>query len=892
MVGKSLSHYKITAELGRGGMGIVYKAEDTKLDRTVAIKVLPSATLASDDDRARFYREAKAAAALNHPNIASVYEIDEAVASDAPHDAQPSPFIAMEYIEGETLDEYIKRGPLKMEEAVRLASQIASGLEAAHDKEIVHRDIKAANVMLTSNGDAKILDFGLAQTAQSTKLTRMGSTLGTVAYMSPEQAKGESVDHRTDIWSLGALIYEMLVGRSPFPGDYEQAVVYSILNQDPEPLTAVRTGVPMALEWIVGKCLAKAAGDRYQRMEDLLVDLRTLDLKSATTMSRVASQTSVAAVPATPVASARPTPWYRNSIALIAVVVAFIAGALATFAFIPRKAENQPEQLRRFTADIADIWISWFPSVSADGRFVSFKGFDHSDHLALWIHDLSTGNTRKIVGEKYDISTSAFSPDGRQIVYNSERGIMRANLAQGIPIVVSDSASTSGVSWLDDDTILYSIEGRWWIHQISTGDQSAYFGSAFMDEIVNVPEDIAYFFDIEPIPEHRAALASAAYVDSSRASDIVFIRNGAASILVSKASWAKYSQDGFFTYSGDTDDTSGGSLFSQLFDPATGIKSGAAVPVVSDQDLPFWRYDTGADGTVWISQMARGVNYVTPILSIDPETGNRDEIGQDPSFGSPVVSADGDWILMRVWDVEQNRWDVYNFDVKLGTSRLVERGALAAVWYPDGESILFERSGNLYESRVNGSGTARLVLSDAHSRFDVSGNGLKIAFSRNAAGKIHLFLHDLESGEETPIDAMTVDVRNPQFSPRDDYLVAQREVDNEYRIVVYDVAGENSIIVSDELGEYPTWSSDGKWIYYLSDKRIRRVAVSTESGISVSGNPQTVFEDQALSNAPFSLSPDGRIILALRDVSGFPNEKARIILNWGDELRRRAGEGS
>jgi len=202
MVGKKLSHYKITAELGRGGMGIVYKAEDTKLDRTVAIKVLPSAALASDDDRARFYREAKAAAQLHHPHIASVFEIDEAV-PEGSKDDDLRPFIAMEFIEGETLHDRIQKGPLKLEEAVRIASEIASALEAAHEKSIVHRDIKSANVMLTSKGSAKVLDFGLAQTAASTKLTRMGSTLGTVAYMSPEQARGEPVDLRTDLSSLG-----------------------------------------------------------------------------------------------------------------------------------------------------------------------------------------------------------------------------------------------------------------------------------------------------------------------------------------------------------------------------------------------------------------------------------------------------------------------------------------------------------------------------------------------------------------------------------------------------------------------------------------------------------------------------------------------------------------
>ena len=193
----------------------MYRAEDTKLDRTVAIKVLPSAAVASEDDRARFYREAKAAAQLHHPHIASIFEIDESSGDGN----ETHPFIAMEFIEGETLEARIKKGPLKLDEAVRIASEVASGLEAAHEKSIVHRDIKSANVMLTTKGSAKIPDFGLAQTAHSTKLTRMGSTLGTAAYMSPEQARGEEVDHRTDIWALGAVLHEMNAGRNAFPGD-------------------------------------------------------------------------------------------------------------------------------------------------------------------------------------------------------------------------------------------------------------------------------------------------------------------------------------------------------------------------------------------------------------------------------------------------------------------------------------------------------------------------------------------------------------------------------------------------------------------------------------------------------------------------------------------------
>jgi len=274
MIGKTISHYKILEELGRGGMGVVYKAEDTKLRRTVALKFLTPQALGTEDEKARFIHEAQAAAALNHPNICTVYEIDE---------LEGRSFIAMEYIEGRSLRDIIASGPMKLEIAQGIAIQIAGGLHAAHQRQIVHRDIKPANIMITGEGRVKIMDFGLAKSPGRTQLTREGTTLGTVAYMSPEQSRGEAVDSRTDIWSLGVMLYEMVTGQAPFRGDYEQAVIYSILHEDPEPVTALRTGVPVELERIAHKAMAKNASDRYQRADELLVDLRSLSAEITTT---------------------------------------------------------------------------------------------------------------------------------------------------------------------------------------------------------------------------------------------------------------------------------------------------------------------------------------------------------------------------------------------------------------------------------------------------------------------------------------------------------------------------------------------------------------------------------------------------------------------------------
>ena len=274
MIGRTISHYKILEELGRGGMGVFYKAEDTKLRRTVALKFLSPRALGTEEEKARFIHEAQAAAALNHPNICTIYEINE---------SEDQSFIAMEYIEGESLRDIIESGPMKLDNAQKIAIQIAEGLHEAHRRRIVHRDIKPENIMITGEGRVKIMDFGLAKSPGRTQLTREGTTLGTVAYMSPEQGHGEAVDTRTDIWSLGVIVYEMVTGRPPFKGDYEQAVIYSIMNEDPEPMTALRTGVPVEMERIAHKAMAKSPKDRYQHADELLVDLRSLSVEIEST---------------------------------------------------------------------------------------------------------------------------------------------------------------------------------------------------------------------------------------------------------------------------------------------------------------------------------------------------------------------------------------------------------------------------------------------------------------------------------------------------------------------------------------------------------------------------------------------------------------------------------
>ena len=309
MIGQKILHYKIIEKLGEGGMGVVYLAEDTKLERKVAIKFLPRHIASNIEERERFKIEAKAAAALNHTNIATIYAIEE---------SEDQIFIVMEYIDGVELKDKIKVGTIPVEETIKIAIQFAEGLEAAHKKGIVHRDVKSQNIMITNDGKVKIMDFGLAKIGQGGQVTKIGSTIGTAAYMSPEQSSGEDVDQRTDIWSFGVVLYEMLTVQLPFKGDYEQAVIYSILNESPEPVTAVRTGVPMELERITNKLLAKNINERYQSMTDVLVDLQTLRKKSTT------SEASSITKDITQRKRKLPLKWITASAVLVIAILSFL----------------------------------------------------------------------------------------------------------------------------------------------------------------------------------------------------------------------------------------------------------------------------------------------------------------------------------------------------------------------------------------------------------------------------------------------------------------------------------------------------------------------------------------------------------------------------------------
>jgi serine/threonine-protein kinase len=267
LVGQTISHYKLLEKIGAGEMSEVFKAWDTKIRRVVVLKFLKNRDDMSKDEYIRFVHEAQAGGALDHPNICTVYDME---------DIDDIQFISMAYIEGERLDELINSGKLKPAESIRIAIQIADGLNTAHKHGIIHRDVKSSNIIITEAGDAKILDFGIAKLLGGTRVTQVGTTLGTVAYMSYEQALGKEVDHRTDIWSLGVILFEMIVGRLPFTGETEQEIVYTLLNEPPCDIKSINSDIPDELENVICKSIRKNPDNRYQHLDDFIVDLKSV----------------------------------------------------------------------------------------------------------------------------------------------------------------------------------------------------------------------------------------------------------------------------------------------------------------------------------------------------------------------------------------------------------------------------------------------------------------------------------------------------------------------------------------------------------------------------------------------------------------------------------------
>lgn len=862
MTGTIISHYRITSELGKGGMGVVYRAEDTKLDRTVALKLLAPHMLASEADRARFYREARAAAALHHPNIATVFEIDEA------DDGRP--FIAMEFIEGAQLDEGLSDKPLQVERAVAIASQIAEALKAAHDRGIVHRDIKSANVMLTKEGTAKVLDFGLAKTDASTKLTQMGSTVGTIAYMSPEQARGEEVDHRTDLWSLGAVLFEMLTGQLPFPGSYEQAVVYGILNAEPEPLTALRTGVPMELERITQKLLRKDAAHRYQTAGDLIADLQAVDLAS------IASSPSLR-----PPASSKTTRGKSKAVVWMSVAL-LLTSVLALASFLSRPNITPPLKLKSNLLLTGNAGFNYFEpfQLSPDEQWMVYLSWPALDRGRLWLRNMATGAEHPIAGTE-GAGYPFWSADGEEIGYLSENRMKAVGVTGSPPRSIEiGSHFVEGATWGSAGTILFRTpKGLFSVSEL--GGEAA---RVALDDSLALPEQLAFHpngvdfvlsinhdgDDDRPNPIFQGSIGGSGLTEVGTGVDAHF----------ADADRMIYVQiDGNATafkvrYDVDTRAPAGEpeALFASLWTPG-----GRAALSAKGQTIVY--IDRNRLGSVSMKYRWYGLSG-----RAGPDT-----ISVEPNAWKLSVSPDG-----SKWAVSGRRMHLYDFERNTLQEYPFGPFPLEYSWSSDSQEILYLRGSgfDIFDLRT---GESRRAFSSAIPRIREvhwvpSDSAVLFTSSNIDAHRRELWMADLESDLEYQLLTSEPNVYRARVSPDGRWIAYESGTSNSrkqaYLRTWPDLGAP--IRVSRSGANQITWSGSGDRLFYVNGSGKMEYASLSESGGRLQITTEIIPVDLVqldpfrLFVTAFSVHPDGdRVLLSISGID-HPQERIplEVVRNW------------
>ncbi len=898
MVGQTISHYKIVEKLGEGGMGAVYKAEDTKLERTVALKFLLPQTIGSEEERQRFIREARAAASLSHPNICTVYEIDEAGGHT---------FIAMEYVEGETLKDKIETGPLRLKEAVEIAAQIADGLQEAHHKGIIHRDVKPANVMVTSKGQAKIMDFGIAKSTDKTVLTKTGMTLGTVAYMSPEQIGGEGVDGRSDIWSAGAVLYEMITGLRPFRGGYEQAVLYAILNTDPEPVTALRTGVPMELERIVSKAMAKDKRDRYQHVEEMPVDLRAVEIDTTDVSRPTMASTGASAH--------RRRPSRREyAYAVGGLIIGIVIGTL-TVLHVTRNRAPQQKAVVAFTVALQpgqELSRDAPPlAISPDGKHLVYAAGGDGGGPRLFVRDLDRIETAPIPGTE-GARDPFFSPDGKWVGFFAGGKLKKVSLAGGAPMIVCDARYWgTGASWDSHGGIIFPPAELSGLVRVS--------GTADSLEVLTTPNaDEGEICHRRPcvLPDGDVVIFTVVTATAKGPRlTALDLETGERKTLLQGANHATYLPSGHLVYA------QAGGLRAVGFDPERLEITGAPVPVL---DGVYRRTFYGVDVSYFAVSAAGNLAYVPGAvvpganrLVWADRTGAMTPLIEDQGvYRYPKLSPDGKRLAVVDFADPETSRDLWIYDVERGTrTRLTSVGHsnVFPVWTPDGEYVTFasDRFGpmSLFYAPADGSGEARLLLDHEYSQFPESWSpdGSTLAFTRlnpETGGDIYTLkvrrqtaagdattgagAFAADSGSVMPFVVTPFYERSPRFSPDGSLVAYASDESGRYEVYVRSYPGPGGIWgISSEGGKAPVWSPDGDELFYMSGDNVLSVAIQTEPEFKAS-LPETVFAGRFDTNPSevqnYDVSFDGERFIMIEAPDESAPSKLNVIVNWLDVL--------